>query len=443
MNKIRFALPCVLALLLVATITAPATAASTQSTATQTHPIEYQIGCGQAMIWDGSLEYFKEHGFSTVHLVVRDQNTYQAELAKIKSLDMKGIIDIEIPIWDGGKKKNVPIEQFASYFKSLKAAGWEYVASEGGRQGDANYIAQYFAGYVNYNCDQCGLWKNMHVQSGTVVNSWESFYPQEWKYIQQGTKESAALGKENGILAGVWGESSNPIRQNSLSGGSPNYKEMLDWSYANGVGFNHFHVWCSINSNGLASYKQLGFEQIVTELQKTYPATTSASSAASASKATPTVKATVTPTPMPTVKAVATPTAIPTVKATVTPTPMPTVKAVATPTAIPTVKATVTPTPMPTVKAVATPTPQLAKTVNVIADATSTPSQVTASKQASATASVLKVPDNRSVLELSVPAAQNNSTASLPPQSILEFSLLGVGAPALIAGAIYILMRRR
>src|SRR5450756_1224966 len=101
MNKIRFALPCVLALLLVATITAPATAASTQSTATQTHPIEYQIGCGQAMIWDGSLEYFKEHGFSTVHLVVRDQNTYQAELAKIKSLGMKGIIDIEIPIWDG------------------------------------------------------------------------------------------------------------------------------------------------------------------------------------------------------------------------------------------------------------------------------------------------------------------------------------------------------
>ena len=417
MDKIRFALPCVLALLLVATITAPTTAASTQSTATQTHPIEYQIGCGQAMIWDGSLEYFKEHGFSTVHLVVRDQNTYQAELAKIKSLGMKGIIDIEIPIWDGGKKKNVPIEQFASYFKSLKAAGWEYVASEGGRQGDANYIAQYFAGYVNYNCDQCGLWKNMHVQSGTVVNSWESFYPQEWKYIQQGTKESAALGKENGILAGVWGGSSNPIRQNSLSGGSPNYKEMLDWSYANGVGFNHFHVWCSINSNGLASYKQLGFEQIVTELQKTYPATTSASSAASASKATPT----------------------PTVKATVTPTPMPTVKAVATPTAIPTVKAVATPTAIPT----ATPTPQLAKTVNVIAGATSTPSQVTASKQASATASVLKVPDNRSVLELSVPTAQNNSTASLPPQSILEFSLLGVGAPALIAGAIYILMRRR
>ena len=286
MNKMPLALPWVLALLMVATITAPATAASTQYTATQTHTIEYHIGCGQAMIRDGSLEYFKAHGFSTVHLVVSDRKTYQAELAKIKSLGMKGIIDIEIPIWDGDRKESVPIENFASYFQSLKAAGWEYVASEGGREGDANYLAQYFKGYVNYNCDQCGLWKNMYLESGTVMNSWESFYPQEWQYIQQGAKESAALGKENGIVAGVWGDSTNLIRQNSLSGGSPTYKEMLDWSYANGVGFTHFNVWFGTNI-GLASYK-LGFEQIVTELQKTYPATTTVSTAASAAKATPT-----------------------------------------------------------------------------------------------------------------------------------------------------------
>ncbi len=29
----------------------------------------------------------------------------------------------------------------------------------------------FFKGYVNYNCDQCGLWKSMHLQSGTVMNS--------------------------------------------------------------------------------------------------------------------------------------------------------------------------------------------------------------------------------------------------------------------------------
>ncbi len=120
MTKMRFVLPGVLVLLIVATITPPATAASVQSTATGTHPIEYQIGCPPAMVWDGSLDYFKAHGFSTVHLVVSDQLPYKAELAKIKSLGMKGIIDIEVPIWDGGKKKGVPIQNYAVTFNPLK-----------------------------------------------------------------------------------------------------------------------------------------------------------------------------------------------------------------------------------------------------------------------------------------------------------------------------------
>ncbi len=156
------------------------------------------------MVNDGSLDYFKSKGFSTVHLIVSDQGTYQAELNKIKSLGMQPIIDIEIPIWSAGQYANTPISNYANYFTSLKAAGWEYVASEGGRQGDANYLAQYFKGYVNYNCDQCGLWKDMYKESGTVMNSWESYYTSEWPYIQQGAKEAAGLAKQNGILAGVW-----------------------------------------------------------------------------------------------------------------------------------------------------------------------------------------------------------------------------------------------
>jgi hypothetical protein len=48
---------------------------------------------------------------------------------------------------------------------------------------------------------------------------------------------------------------------------------MLDWSYANGIGFNHFHVWCP---GGLSNYKVLGFEQVVADLQVYYPATGSA-----------------------------------------------------------------------------------------------------------------------------------------------------------------------
>jgi hypothetical protein len=50
--------------------------------------------------------------------------------------------------------------------------------------------------------------------------------------------------------------------------------------------------------------------------------------------------------------------------------------------------------------------------------------------------------DNASVPGMSVPAAQTSSVASLPPQPVLEFSLLGLGIPALIAGSIYVLIRR-
>ena len=46
---------------------------------------------------------------------------------------------------------------------------------------------------------------------------------------------------------------------------------MLDWPYANGVGFNHFREWCSDNAQGLTRYKELGFEQIVAKLQVYYP----------------------------------------------------------------------------------------------------------------------------------------------------------------------------
>ena len=227
------------------------------------------------MVDDGSLDYFKAHGFTAVHLVVPDSGTYQTELNKIKSLGMKPIIDVEEVIWDGGQLQSTPITSFGPYFQSLKNAGWEYVSSEGGRTGDLAYMAQFFKGYVNYNCDQCGLWKDVYKDPFTVMNSWESYYTSEWPYIQTGAKEAAALGKQNGILAGVWEYGGsvdyNPILTNSKNGGSPSYKSMLDWSYANGIGFNHFQVWCGLNSAGLSRYKELGFEQVVADLQTLLP----------------------------------------------------------------------------------------------------------------------------------------------------------------------------
>jgi hypothetical protein len=245
-----------------------------------THPIQYWIGCPPSMVDDGtSLTYFHQHGFTAVVLVVPDTKTYQTELNTIKSFGMTPIIDVEMPIWNGGQLQSTPITSFGSYFQSLKNAGWQYVASEGGRTGDLAYMKNYFQGYVNFNCDQCGLWGTVYKDPFTVANSWESYYPSEVQYIQQGATQAAALGIQNGLLAGVWANvnSDNQILANSLSGSTPSYKSMLDWSYANGIGFTSFHVWCGDNAQGLSQYKACGFESIVANLQTYYPPTSSAS----------------------------------------------------------------------------------------------------------------------------------------------------------------------
>jgi hypothetical protein len=130
------------------------------------------------------------------------------------------------------------------------------------------------------------------------------------------------------------------------------------------------------------------------------------------------------------------------------------VQSAATPKVTTTVKqATPTPKVTSTTVKYATLTPSLTKTIPTKAKATSTPSLVAASKQTSgqssssgsnsliAAKSASEMPDNASVPGLSVPAAQT-SVASSPPQSVLEFSLLGLGIPALVAGSIYLLMRR-
>jgi len=256
-----------------------------------THPIQYWIGCAPSMVTTTNLNYFKQQGFTAVVMVVPDSQTYQAQLTTIKSNNMLPIIDIEMPIWDGGQLQSTPISHFAGYFQSLKTAGWQYVASEGGRPGDLAYLQNYFKGYVNFNCDQCGLWQNpgnpVYTNSFTVANSWESYYPSEWSSIQTGAKQAAALGIQNGILAGTWANSGgdNQIYANSVSGsGSPSYLSMLNWSYANGIGFTSFHVWCGDNPDGLSQYKSLGFDKIVAAMQVYYPATKSASLGTGAAK---------------------------------------------------------------------------------------------------------------------------------------------------------------
>ncbi len=275
-------LGAVLISLTVATATVTLAANATQAqplVGATTHPIQYWIGCAPSMVTSANLNYFKQQGFTAVVMVVPNSQTYQTQLNTIKSLNMLPILDVEMPIWNGGQLQSTPISNFAGYFQSLKNAGWQYVASEGGRTGDLAYMKNYFQGYVNFNCDQCGLWKDVYTNPFTVANSWESYYTSEWPSIQTGSKQAAALGIHNGILAGTWANSGgdNQIYANSVSGSGTSYLSMLNWSYANGIGFTSFQVWCGDNPNGLSQYKTLGFDKIVANLQKYYPATKSAS----------------------------------------------------------------------------------------------------------------------------------------------------------------------
>ena len=227
--------------------------------------IDYHFSATPNAVQDGvTVPYFVSHHFNTCQLVVSDQSIPTAALATLKKAGLNVIVDIEQVIWAGGQV-TAPLSNFTGYFQALANAGVQYVSSEGGREGDLDVLKQYFKGYVNYNCDQCGLWKDFYSHPFTVMNSWESYYDNEWSYIQQGCK----AGKKNGILAGCW-TYGNPILTNSQNNSGLTYLGMADWMAANG-GLNHWAIWAGINDGMLSAYKSLGFESIVSNLQAKYP----------------------------------------------------------------------------------------------------------------------------------------------------------------------------
>ena len=163
-----------------------------------------------------------------------------------------------------GKDGIVPIHKFRYAFDMWKNAGWTHVASEGGRKGDLDCLKNYFTKFTFYNCDRMRNMGNFHVEPFTTEVSWETYYHEEIPYIQQGAVSHITLGKGQGILAGVWEQNNKCCRFET-------YKGLLDWSYGANVGFTHFCVWFDVGPT-LNDYKRLGFETIVSQLQRFYPA---------------------------------------------------------------------------------------------------------------------------------------------------------------------------
>ena len=235
--------------------------------------------------------YISTWHINTADLVVSDTGNHASELAYIKSLKLHPRIDIEMVIWAGGQVQD-PISDYGSYLAGLAAAGWPNVCSEGGRAGDATYIRSKGLGYVNYNCDQCGLWNaGAHTDPGTILNLWECYYPAEVQYILQG----AASGKPNGVLGGAWNDSlgyakakgipealanvqqkgdlpkgDNDILYNSLNGLSPSFQSIINSLIAGGHTVTDFEPWGGLNSSK-AQMAAVGFNTVVANLQKTFP----------------------------------------------------------------------------------------------------------------------------------------------------------------------------
>ena len=244
--------------------TIPTTALATSDT-TPTRLLDYRVSLAPNQISDGTIEYFKARGFTTVVLVAAEQAPYDKELQKIKEMGMYPILDIENVIWNGGNNKSTPISQYDAAFSMWKQAGWSNVATEGGRSGDFDVLKDYFYKITYFNCDKCGLYQDGYRDPSVTEMSWETYYPSETASIQEGALISYNLAKPQGITAGVWDQNKNNLDLNYST-----YKGLLDWSYDNDVGFTHFNVFFGLGAT-LADYQRLGFDTIISKLQQDYP----------------------------------------------------------------------------------------------------------------------------------------------------------------------------
>ncbi|HYA33661.1 MAG TPA: hypothetical protein VEG65_06690 [Candidatus Bathyarchaeia archaeon] len=227
--------------------------------------LDYRVSLAPNQIWDGTLEYFKGQGFTSVVLVAAEPVPYDKELQKIKQLGMYPILDIEAVIWNGGTNKSTPISQYDQAFSMWKQAGWNNVATEGGRSGDFDALKDYFAKITYFNCDKCGLYQDGYRNQYVTEMSWETYYPSEISSIQQGALISYNLGKPQGITAGVWSVNNENLNYET-------FKSLLDWSYSEGVGFTHFNVFFGLGAT-IADYQSVGFPAIISQLQQAYPPT--------------------------------------------------------------------------------------------------------------------------------------------------------------------------
>ena len=273
-------------------------------------PIMYIVDMAQNMINNGQIQYFAANGFTSCGLIATHANdTYETELGIIKSLGMTPWLDIQFILGTGsvgacGDYNTVQSYlgmSYNEYFAQMKAAGWTTVAFEVGYPGLISYLHNTYGFEVIYyawnggatdvpleialtQCPGSPKLVGTYIDPGLSRMTWEAYYDQTFtSLIAPGTLSNSNIGIPNGIKAGMWDNTStndNPIYANSLAGATPTadyssgntYKSILDWSYANGVGMTTFGIYIYPSYwQMVETYIGMGFDDIVAELQFTYP----------------------------------------------------------------------------------------------------------------------------------------------------------------------------
>jgi len=109
-------------------------------------------------------------------------------------------------IWNGGTGSE-PNNQFQRLLSNhFKNAGWEYVASEGGRPGDLSYMKQFFKGYVKL---QLRPVRPLARRVQEPIHGYEQLgelLPSRVALRPTGATQAAARGIQGGIMAGLVGQ---------------------------------------------------------------------------------------------------------------------------------------------------------------------------------------------------------------------------------------------
>ena len=190
-------------------------------------------------------------------------------------------------------QKNVSVTNGAGFFNGetvilhdeTTGANEQLTIASGAASGAATFVMT--SNLVNnYSIYDAGTYITPYcywdVNPNVTQNLFEYYYNSDISYIEAGTEFAAEMETPSGLLAYPVPPSVGlPMWNNSVGGTPPTYQQMLDWSYANGVGMNSFAVWIDPNFDTielagadpiyfLLYYFNMQGPQVINSLQTTY-----------------------------------------------------------------------------------------------------------------------------------------------------------------------------